>query len=158
MCVCRCCTRRIFNFLTGSTALPFTATGAPLAARRIRILPMNHYAWRPITFWMKQLQFTDHRRFCKCCPSTRRYISQLIVSLKKYRSNNPSCTYTTPDTNFSLDGERLRGLDVDTVNSSSDYFAYLYIPASETMLHQKWVSIADRSHLRRQTVETNCKN
>jgi hypothetical protein len=30
--------------LTGSTALRFMATGAPLAARRIRILPMNQHA------------------------------------------------------------------------------------------------------------------
>jgi hypothetical protein len=36
------------------------------------------------------------------------------------------------------------------VNSSSDYFVYLYIPASETMLHQKRMSVADWSHVRRQ--------
>jgi hypothetical protein len=30
--------------LTGSTALCFTATGVSLAARRIRILPMNQHA------------------------------------------------------------------------------------------------------------------
>jgi hypothetical protein len=53
------------------------------------------------------------------------------------------------------DGAGLRGLDVDSVNSSSDYFEYVYIPASETILHQKRMSNADRSHLRRQTVETN---
>jgi hypothetical protein len=34
-------------------ALRFTTTGAPLAARRIRILPMNQHAYRPITFGMK---------------------------------------------------------------------------------------------------------
>jgi hypothetical protein len=28
------------------------------------------------------------------------YLSQLIVSLKKHRSNNSSCIYSTPDTNF----------------------------------------------------------
>jgi hypothetical protein len=28
------------------------------------------------------------------------YLLQLIVLLKKLRSNNPSCTYSTPDTNF----------------------------------------------------------
>jgi hypothetical protein len=33
--------------------LRFTATGVPLAARRIQILPMNQYAWWPITFGMK---------------------------------------------------------------------------------------------------------
>jgi hypothetical protein len=43
------------------------------------------------------------------------------------------------------------------VNSSSDYFAYLYSPTSERMLHQKRISVADWSHLRQQTVETNCK-
>jgi hypothetical protein len=59
---------------------------------------------------------------------------------------------------FSLDGAGLRGLDVDSVNSSSDYFAYFYIAASETKLHQKRMSIAARSHLGQQTVETNCKN
>jgi hypothetical protein len=31
------------------------------------------------------------------------------------------------------------------------------MPASETILHQKRTSIADRSHLQQQTVETNCK-
>jgi hypothetical protein len=38
---------------------------------------------------------------------------------------------------LSLEGAGLRGLDVDSANSSSDYFAYLCIPASETTLHQK---------------------
>jgi hypothetical protein len=42
----------------------------------------------------------------------------------------------------------IRGLDVDYVDSSSDYFAYLGIPASETTLQQKRMSIADRSHFR----------
>jgi hypothetical protein len=37
-------TGRIFTLLTGSTALRFTATGGPPAARRIRILPMNQDA------------------------------------------------------------------------------------------------------------------
>jgi hypothetical protein len=32
------------------------------------------------------------------------------------------------------------------------------IPASETTLHQKRMSVADGSHLRRQAVETDCKN
>jgi hypothetical protein len=41
----------------------FTATGGPAAAR-----PMNQYACWPITFRMKELQFTDHRRCWKCCP------------------------------------------------------------------------------------------
>jgi hypothetical protein len=59
---------------------------------------------------------------------------------------------------LSLDGAGLHGLDVDSVNTSSDYFAYLCIPASEATLHQKIMSIVDRSHIQRQTVETNCKN
>jgi hypothetical protein len=50
------------------------------------------------------------------------------------------------------------GVDVESMNSNSYYFAYLYIPASETMPHQKRMSIADQSCLRRQTVEINCKN
>jgi hypothetical protein len=37
-------TRRIFTLLTGFMALRFTATGAPLAVRRIRILQMNQHA------------------------------------------------------------------------------------------------------------------
>jgi hypothetical protein len=32
------------TLLTGSMALRFTATGVLFAARRIRILPMNHHA------------------------------------------------------------------------------------------------------------------
>jgi hypothetical protein len=46
----------------------------------------------------------------------------------------------------------LSGLDVDSVNSSSSYFAYLCIRASETMLRQKRMSIVDQSHFLRQTV------
>jgi hypothetical protein len=34
-------TGRIFTLLTGSTALRFTATGAPVGARRLRILPIT---------------------------------------------------------------------------------------------------------------------
>jgi hypothetical protein len=45
---------------------------------------------------------------------------------------------------LSPDGAGLCGLDVDSVNASSDYFAYLCIPASETMLHQEK---EHRSHL-----------
>jgi hypothetical protein len=36
--------KRIFTLLTGSTSLHFTATVAPPAAKRIRILPMNQHA------------------------------------------------------------------------------------------------------------------
>jgi hypothetical protein len=58
---------------------------------------------------------------------------------------------------LSLYGAGLRELDVDSVNSSGDYFEYLCITASETTLHQKRMPITDRLHLGRQTVETNCK-
>jgi hypothetical protein len=34
-------TGEIFSFLTGFTALRFTAPGPPFAARRMRILPVN---------------------------------------------------------------------------------------------------------------------
>jgi hypothetical protein len=57
-----------------------------------------------------------------------------------------------------LDGAGLRGFHVDSVSFSSYYFVYLCIPACETTRHQKRMSIADRPHLRWQTVETNCKN
>jgi hypothetical protein len=38
---------------------------------------------------------------------------------------------------FSLDGKGLSGLDDDSVNSGSDYFAYLCTAAIESTLHQK---------------------
>jgi hypothetical protein len=37
------------------TAQHFMATGALLAVRPIQILPMNQYAWWPITFGMKEV-------------------------------------------------------------------------------------------------------
>jgi hypothetical protein len=40
----------------------FIATGAPLAARHVRILQMNQDVCWPIKFGMKCLQFTDHGR------------------------------------------------------------------------------------------------
>jgi hypothetical protein len=46
--------RRIFNMWTGSMALRFAPTGAPLAVKRIRILPMNQHAWRPITLEIEE--------------------------------------------------------------------------------------------------------
>jgi hypothetical protein len=72
-------------------------------------------------------------------------LSQLIVLL---RNTGPTILLALKHTRhqLSLDGAGLHGLDVDSVNSSSDYFAYLYIPASETMLHQRRMSIADRSY------------
>jgi hypothetical protein len=70
------------------------------------------------------------------------YLSQLIVSLK-----NPGPTILhvlkAHQTQLSLDGLGLRGLDVDSVNYSRNYFEYLYIPASETMPHQKRMSSVD---------------
>jgi hypothetical protein len=38
-------------------------------------------------------------------------------------------------------------LDMDSMNASGDYFAYLHILVNETMLHQKGMSIADQFHL-----------
>jgi hypothetical protein len=58
---------------------------------------------------------------------------------------------------LSLDIAGLRGLVMDSVNYSGDYFAYLFIPANETTLYHKRMPIADRYHLRRPTVETNYK-
>jgi hypothetical protein len=79
-----------------------------------------------------------------------------LISLKKHTYNNPSCTYRTPDSNFT-GWSKTRGLDVDSVNSSSDYFAYLCISASETKFRQKRMSIVAQSHLQQQNVETTCK-
>jgi hypothetical protein len=50
---------------------------------------------------------------------------------------------------LSLDVAGLRLLVVDSVNSSSDYFGYVCVPASETTFHPKRVSIVDRCHLQR---------
>jgi hypothetical protein len=88
---------------------------------------------------------------------TSTYLLQLIVLLKTKVQQSP-CTYSTPRHQLSLDEAGLGGLDVDSVKSSRDYFAYVCIPASETMLHQKRMSIADKFHHRQQTVEINCKN
>jgi hypothetical protein len=92
----------------------------------------------------------------KNCPRmTCTYLLQLNVSLK---NTGPTIllaltAYQKPTfTGWS------RTLDMDSVNSSSDYFVYLRIPASETMLQQKRMSTADKSHLRWHTVESKCKN
>jgi hypothetical protein len=79
---------------------------------------------------------------------TSTYISQLIVSLKEQVQKFFLHLQHTGH-QLSLDGEGLSWLDVDSVNSGIDYFAYLCVPASETTLYQKRISIADRSHLRR---------
>jgi hypothetical protein len=44
---------------------------------------------------------------------------------------------------LALDGAGLHGLGVDSVNSRSDYFEHLSIPASKTMRHRKRMSIVD---------------
>jgi hypothetical protein len=67
-----------------------------------RILPMTQHSdniWNERKFLPL---FTDRRRYWKRWPSTRKYLSQsqLIVSLKIHTYNNPSCTYSTPDTNL----------------------------------------------------------
>jgi hypothetical protein len=46
--------RVLFSKFDAFTALSFTGTGAPLAAKHMRIMP--------ITFGMKGGLFTDHRR------------------------------------------------------------------------------------------------
>jgi hypothetical protein len=53
------------------------------------------------------------------------YISFAInCFVKKHRYSNPSCTYSTPNNHLSWDVAELYGLDVDSVNSGSEYFAY----------------------------------
>jgi hypothetical protein len=65
----------VFNKLDTFKALRFTATGAPHAMKRTRILPMTHKGkFLPL--------FTDHRKCWKRCPSTCKYLLQWIVSLK----------------------------------------------------------------------------
>jgi hypothetical protein len=137
--------------LTGSTALRFTATGAPtrLTDESVCLAADN----------VRNDVVTVHRsqEVLRMLPLYTRYPSQLIVSL-----NNTDTTIrlalAAHQTQTFPERSGLRGLDVDCVNSSSDYFAYLCIPASETTRHQKRMSIADRSHLRRQSIETSCKN
>jgi hypothetical protein len=70
------------------------------------------------------------------------YLSQLIALLK---NTGPTILLALKHTRdqLSLAGAGHRELDVDSVNSGSDYFAYLCIPESETMLHQKRMSIVD---------------
>jgi hypothetical protein len=64
---------------------------------------------------MKQLQFIDHRRCWKCCPSTWRYLLQLTDSLEN--TGTTILALTAHQTQLSLDGAGLHGLDVDSVNS-----------------------------------------
>jgi hypothetical protein len=68
------------------------------------------------------------------------YLSQLIVWLKTQVQHSLHLQHRLQ---LSLDGAGLRGLHVDSVNSSSDCFTYLSIPASEITRHQDRMSIAD---------------
>jgi hypothetical protein len=75
-------------------------------------------------------------------PENDLYISFTINCFVK--NTGPAIVALTAyQTQFSPDGAGLCGLDVDSVNSSSDYFAYLYIPVSETMLHQRRMLVGD---------------
>jgi hypothetical protein len=67
------------------------------------------------------------------------YLLQLILWLT---TTGPTIllALTAHQTPNLLDGAGLCELDVDSVNSSINYFAYLCIPASETTLHQKRIS------------------
>jgi hypothetical protein len=65
------------------------------------------------------------------------YILQLIVSLKRHRSNSAPLRLQHNLHQLSLDGAGLRGLDVNPVNSGRDYFAHICIPAIETTLYYK---------------------
>jgi hypothetical protein len=74
------------------------------------------------------------------------YLSQLIVLLKNISSTillAPTAHQSPTLTGWS----RISWLDVDSVNSSSNYFMYLCIASSETTLHQKRMSTADRSDI-----------
>jgi hypothetical protein len=51
--VIQCDYREVLTVIDRFMAQWFTATGAPPAARRIQILPMNQYACWPITLGMK---------------------------------------------------------------------------------------------------------
>jgi hypothetical protein len=45
--------REVLTFVDQFTALHFTGTSAPLAVRRMQILPTNQYAQWPIMFGIK---------------------------------------------------------------------------------------------------------
>jgi hypothetical protein len=71
-----------FNKIDAFMALRFIATGAPPAVKGTRILPMIQHAdniWNEGKFLPL---FTNYRRCWKRCPSARKYLSQLTVSLK----------------------------------------------------------------------------
>jgi hypothetical protein len=73
---------------------------------------------------------------------TYTYLIQLIVLLK---NTGPAFLLALKHTTYQLllDGAGIYWLGVDSVNSRRDYFVYLCIPASETMCHQKRMSVVD---------------
>jgi hypothetical protein len=71
-----------------------------------------------------------------CLRMTCTYFSQLIVSLKPQVQHSFLHLEHTRH-QLSLDGAGLCRLDVDSENSSSNYFVYLCIPAREPMLLRK---------------------
>jgi hypothetical protein len=73
------------------------------------------------------------------------WLLKLIVSIKNTGATILALKHIRHQ--LSLDGAGL-GLNVDSVKYSSDYFAYLCIPASETTLHQKRTLIADQFRFR----------
>jgi hypothetical protein len=78
-------THGVFNKLDALTAVRFMGTGAPLAAERMRILPMTQLAdkiWNERKFYLCS-QITDCIENAILC--TCRYFPQSIVSLKKHR-------------------------------------------------------------------------
>jgi hypothetical protein len=142
---------RIFTLLPGSTALHFMTTSASPAARRIWILLMNQHVWRPITFAVKLLQFTEHRCW-KCCPSTCKYLCSFI------KKNTGTIIVLALTTHQTPTFAGCRGLDVSSGNSSSDYLCSYVSLQVNPCFNRKRMSIADWSYLRQQTVGTNCKN
>jgi hypothetical protein len=64
--------KEVLTFLGRFTALRFTVTDAPLAARRIQILPMNQSCLWPVKYGMK---YTVHKsqKVLKMLSPTRRY-------------------------------------------------------------------------------------
>jgi hypothetical protein len=106
-------------------------------------------------------QFSLHRLLHKHhLSSGTGTIGQLVADVPSGLSLTPLQETEKETTRHELpvDGAGLRGLGVHSMNSSSDYFAYLCIPASETTLHQKRMPTADRSQLQRHAAEINSKN
>jgi hypothetical protein len=85
----------VLTFVDCFMALLITATLAPPAERRIQILPLNQYSYWPMTFGMKYLRFTDHRKCLKCCPSASRHSSH-----RRRRSDIPFAAVLQEDFQF----------------------------------------------------------